>query len=483
MTVAYTRDGLRRESRPALSVRDSRPVTVFRPQAGPQEAFLASPADIVIYGGSAGAGKTFGLLLDPVRHHNVPNFNFVCFRRNATQVTNEGGLWDTSYRLYPHLGARPRMNSMEWVWDDFDSSVRFAHLEHEKTVLDWQGAQIQGLAFDELTHFTAHQFWYMISRMRNGSGNGIRPYLRATTNPDPDSFVAALIAWWINQETGYPIPERSGVIRWFVRINDELHWANTAEELRERFHRSRPKSLTFIAAKLSDNKILEEEDPEYRANLEAQTLIERERLLEGNWKIRPEAGLVFNREWFRIDEYLPPAGDIQQVARVRYWDKAATMGAGDYTVGLLLTRVLLRTSPMPIYYVENVVREQLPTGEREKLIRRTAEADGRKVVIGLEQEPGSGGVDSVRMTVANLAGFAVVVDKPTGAKEERAQPVAAQANHGHVRLIRGHWNEGFRQRLHAFPTKGVPDDEVDALSGAFNALTNRGAWAATRFPV
>ena len=67
---------------------------VLRPQSGSQEMFLSSPADIVIYGGAAGGGKTYGLLLSALRYKNVPGFGCTIFRRNYNQIFSEGGLWD-----------------------------------------------------------------------------------------------------------------------------------------------------------------------------------------------------------------------------------------------------------------------------------------------------------------------------------------------------------------------------------------------------
>nr|WP_234841454.1 terminase family protein [Sinorhizobium meliloti] len=76
-----------------------------------------------------------------------------------------------------------------------------------------------------MTHFSAKQFWYMVSR--NRSMSGVRPYTRATCNPDADSWVAELIRWWIDQDTGLPIPERAGVLRWFVRSDSPQTWRIT----------------------------------------------------------------------------------------------------------------------------------------------------------------------------------------------------------------------------------------------------------------
>ena len=85
------------------------------------------------------------------------------------------------------------------------AKVTFAHMLYEKDKYSWQGSQICFLGFDELCHFSENQFFYMLSR--NRSVCGVKPYVRATCNPDVDSWVANFISWWIDQETGYPIPE------------------------------------------------------------------------------------------------------------------------------------------------------------------------------------------------------------------------------------------------------------------------------------
>ena len=64
---------------------------------------------------------------------------------------------------------------------------------------------------------------------------GVPGYIRATCNPDADSWVRSLIDWWIDPDTGFPIKERSGVLRWFVRDGDSLHWADTRADLVEMF--------------------------------------------------------------------------------------------------------------------------------------------------------------------------------------------------------------------------------------------------------
>ncbi len=158
----------------------------LRPQPGPQETWLSSGADIAIYGGSAGGGKSWALLFEPLRHVANPGFGAVIFRRTMPMITNEGGLWDESMGLYPLAGATPMIGSHDWRFPS-GANVGFRHLQHEVTKLDWQGAQVALIGFDELTHFTESQFFYMFSR--NRSMCGVRPYIRATTNPDAASWV------------------------------------------------------------------------------------------------------------------------------------------------------------------------------------------------------------------------------------------------------------------------------------------------------
>jgi hypothetical protein len=134
-----------------------------------------------LYGGAAGCGKTLGLILEPLRYvRRVINFTAVFFQRTTPQITNPGGLWDESPNFYPRLSGTPHLGAREWRWRR-GGKIKFAHLQFDNTVYDWQGAQITLIGSDELTHFTAHQFFYMVSR--NRSTCGVRPYTRATCNP------------------------------------------------------------------------------------------------------------------------------------------------------------------------------------------------------------------------------------------------------------------------------------------------------------
>jgi predicted phage terminase large subunit-like protein len=176
---------------------------------------------------------------------------------------------------------------------------------------------------------------------------------------------------------------------------------------------------------------------------------------------RPLEGNRFKRAWFEI------LGDFPRAAKlVRYWDKGGTAGGGAFTAGVLIARHDGFT------YIVDVVRGQWSSYEREETIKQTAELDrGRFGYVKnyIEQEPGSGGKESAESTIRNLAGFAIERDLPSGDKDVRLEPFAAQAEARNVFLIRGAWNHDWVEEMAAIPN-GTYRDQADATAGAFNKL-------------
>lgn len=179
---------------------------------------------------------------------------------------------------------------------------------------------------------------------------------------------------------------------------------------------------------------------------------------------RAPEGNRIKREWFRLVDAVP-AGS----ARVRYWDKAGTEGGGAFTAGVLLAK------KDGITYVEDVVRGQWSAFQRETVMKQTAQLDAQRygsstaVSIWIEQEPGSGGKESAQSTIRNLSGFNIHADIPSGGKDVRLEPFAAQAEAGNVRLLRGAWNGDYIEEMVSIP-HGTYRDQGDATAGAFNKL-------------
>jgi predicted phage terminase large subunit-like protein len=178
----------------------------------------------------------------------------------------------------------------------------------------------------------------------------------------------------------------------------------------------------------------------------------------------PLGGGMFKTNRIAISSNIPAT--FKQ--KVRFWDKAATISKkAAYTVGLLMAKDANNE-----IWILDIIRGRWDSSDRERLIYKTAIADGINTTIGIEQEPGSGGKDSADTTVRNLSGFSVEVDKPSGtnsSKELRADPFSVQVNNGNLKVKQAVWNQDFIDELKYFPYSTYKD-QVDAASGAFNIL-------------
>lgn len=440
-------------------------VSILKPQPGAQETFLASNADIAITGGAAFGGKTYALLLECTRHIHRPGFRGAIFRRESKQISSPGGLRDTAMEIYPYLGGVYRSQpTQHWIFPS-GATIDFLHLNQESDCLSYQGAQFGLIAYDEICHFSYYQFFYMLSRLR--SMTGIRPYCRGSCNPDPDSWVSSFISWWIDQETGYPIYERSGVLRYMIRVNNEIIWGDSRQELLENYDCEEIdiNSVTFVPSRISDNALGMTADPSYLGKLKAMSFVERSRLLDGNWKIRPASGMYFPRYDATIIDWVPT--DV--IKWVRSWDLAASEEQEgknvDWTGGMKVGR---RSNGKLV--IADVVRVQRKAADVRALVRRIADLDGRETWIALPQDPGQSGKDQAQSYKEMLNGFVVLTRTITKNKLVMAEPAAALWQQGNIEIVRAKWNEDLLSEFEAFPTPKVHDDQVDCLSAAVTRL-------------
>jgi len=442
---------------------------VIAPQGPQAQAFLKSPADIVIFGGVAGCEKTYSILLDPLRHVHDPAFEAVIFRRTTTEILKSGALWDTSYELYRLCGAEPNRTRLEWRFPS-GAKITFAHMEHEDDRFAWAGSQVAVIAFDQVETFTERQFWFMLSR--NRSAAKVRPYMRATCNPVTDNdaiggWLHRLIRWWLDDNGQFADWDKSGVIRWFVRseIDNSIEWGDSREELTDKHGEDcQPMSFTFIPGRLEENKAMLDRDPGYRARLRNLLPIEQQKLLHGDWSAREAAGDFFQREWFEIVEANRPL-----VQSIRYWDRAGTANnpGGSWTAGCLMGK-----DDRGMFYIVDMSRFQATPADVQTKIKNVASQDGKDYRVGIEQDPGQAGLAEAQTYVREMAGFQVVLNVVREAKGVRAKPLATQVFAGNVKLVRGDWNEAFlREAEHFDGTPKCASDQVDAASGAFHMLT------------
>lgn len=173
----------------------------------------------------------------------------------------------------------------------------------------------------------------------------------------------------------------------------------------------------------------------------------------------PRDGGIFKRQWFDIVDAAPA-----DAIRVRGWDLAAsTDQSAAYTSGV---RVSMKDG---IYYVEHAMRDRGTPADVERMIKNTATQDGAGVTISIPKDPGQSGIAQAHAYAKLLAGFDVRFSPESGDKEHRARPVAAQAEVGNVKIVRGDWNEDYINDMCAFPS-GTFKDWPDATSRAFARL-------------
>ena len=309
----------------------------------------------------------------------------------------------------------------------------------------------------------------MLSRLRSSSG--VPGRVMATCNPDANSWVKDFVQYWIDEKTGYPIEERDGKLRWFIRVDDKIVWGNSKKELVDEYGKDQePMSVTFIRASIYDNKILMKKDPTYLSKLKSLDRVERDRLLGGNWNVTETAGMLFKKHYFEVVDVNP----TEIIQTVRCWDRAATKVDDsnrhridpDYTVGVKLAK-----TRNGLFYILDVVRVRESPFEVERIILNTAKQDGIHVVIKIYQDPGSAGVYEADSMKKVLAGFIVESEKVITNKITNAKPVSAQAEAGNIKILRANWNEELFTEFENFP-EGKHDDIVDAMSGAFSELTS-----------
>ena len=272
-------------------------------QSGGQNNMLMSEADITIGGGCRGGSKTFSLLMDALYDVTAPNFRAIILRKELDDLAD---IADTSSILFDEYGTYNRSkNDMTWNFIN-GGWLKFSyHNDDYQSFHDrFQGKQYAYIGVDEITQMAYNKFKYIITSNRNAFH--IRNRFFGTCNPDPDSWVAKFIAWWIGED-GLPIRERDSVMRYCFMPSDyveDVVWGDTKEEVFEKckttimqhwnpkFERyGSPvdlmvKSVCFTEARLDENVMLMSSDPSYLANLVNQSEEQRSRDLDGNWKFK-----------------------------------------------------------------------------------------------------------------------------------------------------------------------------------------------------
>jgi len=277
-----------------------------------QERFLSTSADVCVFGSGAGVGKTFASIMDHIRYVNIPEYQGVIIRKSYSQIFSAGGLWDEAQKLLPLFGGVPIKTPIPRFVFPSGAQISFKHSQRSSEVdLNFQGIQADVITIDEAaTGFTLREFLYISSRLR--SMTTINSYIRLTCNPNPASFIRKMIDWYL-LPNDCPDFSKSGVIRYYIMVNGDFIWADTRQEIIDKYDR-KPLSFTFIPAKLEDNQELLKREPGYKEKL--QNLGEQDTLalLGGSWGIVDNPMALFKQS--DINKYRIAEIDHTQLVRI-----------------------------------------------------------------------------------------------------------------------------------------------------------------------
>jgi predicted phage terminase large subunit-like protein len=375
-----------------------------------------------MYGGAAAGGKSSCLLMAALQYVNVPGYNALILRRSFADLNKPGALMERAHDWLGHTTAKWNANDKRWTFPS-GATLSFGYMANDKDRYQYQGSEFQFVGFDELTQFSEVQYKYLFSRVRKLEGSRIPIRIRSATNPGGTGHA------WVYQ-------------RYFIE-----------------------KEAPFVGAKIDDNPYVNA--TEYREALSHLDPVTREQLLNGDWEVRDGTGM-FERDWFKNPIQLADVPKEALNNAVRFWDLAATPVSEvnkdpDWTVGTLVGEYA------GIYYVLDQVKLRGTPQQVEALVHASAIKDGMHVRVWMEQEPGSSGVNTIDHYRRNvLRGCAFFGERATGSKQQRAMPLSSASEAGNVRFIQARWNRELLDELVLFPTKGVHDDQVDSLAGAFN---------------
>ena len=279
---------------------------LFRPNDGPQTDFLAAPEIDVLYGGAAGGGKSYAMLVDPLRYAHRAAHRALILRRSMPELRE---LIDKSRELYPQAFQGCKFREVEKLWNfPSGAKVEFGFLERDADVYRYQGQAYSWIGFDEITHLPTEFAWnYLASRLRT-TDSEISPYLRCTANP------GGVGAHWVKKRYLSPAPPN------------------------ESFEGADGLTRKFIPARLEDNPYLSK-DGRYQQMLEALPDVQRRQLLEGNWDITE--GAAFTE--FDLNNHIVTPFDIplgwERLKGIDYGyasESACIWGAVDPTDGTLI---------------------------------------------------------------------------------------------------------------------------------------------------
>jgi phage terminase large subunit-like protein len=249
-----------------------------------QAEFLELTCKEALYGGAAGGGKSEALEIWLAEGVHIPDYSAVVFRRTYPQLLGNDGLIQKAKNIYPAMGGKWNAQIKAYVWPN-GATIKFSHLQHEKSVDDHQGPSYHRVAFDEITQFTEYQYLYLLGRIRKAPDFPIYTGIRVAGNPGGEGHL------WVKRRfvTQAAMTDLQGMDVRAQSKKGQIYW-----------HQGR----AFVPARLPDNPHLDIED--YIENLSHLPPVTRARMLNGDWSVAE--GAILSHEWWR--DYAEKEGNL-----------------------------------------------------------------------------------------------------------------------------------------------------------------------------
>ena len=386
-------------------------------------------------------------------------------------------LISASKQIYPYFGGVYKAQAKTWV---FPNGAEIDFKAMPKDLYEVQGWERTTYILDEAAEFQLADVLAVLSRLRSATYKG-KQSLLLTCNPSKSSYLLDFVQFSLDEE-GVPKPGTENITRYFVVQNNHVKWADSEEELYEKYGKGLVKGVEFVAMKFKfipmlcyDNPVLLKADPGYVGRLLSQPRVNQLRLLRGSWFAAVEGSSMVTEDMFEIVDHPP----INPIAKVRACDLSSSIPNEannfkcDWTAGVLMSKDAYGN-----FYLEDVQHFQKQIDGVLKEIIETAFWDGLDVPQILPKDPGQAGAVANRFYVRLLAeqgitARTVAVSGHSG-KAQRFSPFASVAANSKIKLVRGAWNREYIDEVTAFSgdRKDV-DDQVDATSDAFNSLAKQ----------
>ena len=325
---------------------------VFKPNAGPQTDFLAAGEREVLYGGSAGGGKSYAMLADPLRYMGHPSFSGLLLRHTTEELREL--VWK-SQEIYPKIwkGIKWSERKMQWTAPS-GARLWMSYLDRDDDVLRYQGLAFSWIGFDELTQWNKPFAWnYMRSRLRTAASD-LPIYMRATTNPGGPGH------GWVKKMFIDPAPYGKTFDATDIETGEVLKYPSGHSKAGQSLFKRK-----FIPARLSDNPYLSREG-DYEAMLLSLPEQQRKQLLEGDWDIKEGAAFTeFNRDIHVVEPFNIPHNWVKF--------RACDYGYGSYSAVLWFA---VSPSEQLIVYRELYVSKVLATDLADMINELEAEDGG-----------------------------------------------------------------------------------------------------------